>query len=75
MPQSPVFYRVRSISEAAKDLQTLALQAELEFYKALSLEFGQQLEGIAETLEAGGQVQIRIGNKPIVRAVRKRGKV
>ncbi len=74
MPMSPAHYRVRSISQAAEDLQMIQLRAELEFYKALSLEFGQQLEGVAECLAAGSAISIAIGHKPAVVAVRKRGK-
>lgn len=71
---SPVHIRVRSISQAAEDLQRIQLRAELEFYKGLSLEFGQQLESIAQNLTDGNAVSIAIGRKPAVVAVRKRGK-
>jgi hypothetical protein len=75
MPMSPTHFRVRSMHEAAKALAMAQLQTELDFYKALSLDYGQQLEGIADTLAAGNPVSIAIGHKPAVRAVRKRGKV
>lgn len=74
MALPPVFYRVRTIGQAAEDLQMIQLRAELEFYKALSLEFGQMLEGIAECIAEGREINIASGRKPFVRAVRKRGK-
>ena len=73
MAKSPVFYRVRSMSQAAEQLRDIQLSAELEFYKALSLDYGQILEGIAECLTDGTPISIAIGRKPPVRGVRKRG--
>lgn len=73
MAESPSFYRVRAIAEAARDLQLIQLQTELDFYKALSLEFGAMLERVVDELTAGGEIEISIGRKPAVIA-RRRGR-
>lgn len=74
MPMSPTTFRVKSMGEAADDLMLRQLRSELEFYKGLSLDYGQQIEGIAEALDRGDAVAIVIGRRPAARGIGRKGK-
>lgn len=74
MPMTPLHFKVPTIADCAADLHGRQLRTELEYYKWLSLDLARTLEGVGEALAAGHPVSITLGNRPAVRAVRKRGK-
>jgi hypothetical protein len=74
MAVSPASFRVTSMGEAADQLMLRQLRSELDFYKSLAFEYGQSLEGIAETLAAGNPVSIAIGRKPAANGIGRKGK-